>query len=98
MDRSAAGIVVGSRSRDPRSPRSVSRRTKLLTNLGKNLRGNLVWAIAPWQSNQRLVMPFAEMADLAKTMARPADSKKNQGDIGAHDHWFEGLYRLVLLG
>src|SRR5271165_495189 len=98
MDRPAAGVVVLNRSRNLRAPRSLPRRTKLHADLRKNLGGNLVWAIASWQPNQRLVMALAEMADLAKTMARPADGEENQGDIGADDHWFECFDRLVLLG
>src|SRR5271157_2476796 len=98
MDRPAAEVVVDSRSRDLRAPRSFPRRTKLLAALRKNLGSNLVWVIAPWQTDQRLVMPLAEMADLAKTMARPADGEENQSDVRARDHWFKCLDRLVFLG
>src|SRR5271157_2862335 len=98
MDRAAADVGIDSRSGDPRASRSISRRTQLLAALSKNLGGNLVWAIAPWQPDQSLVMPLAEMADLAKTMARPADGEEDQSDVRARDHGLECLDRLVFFG
>src|SRR5271157_1316957 len=98
MDRPAAEVVVDSRSRDLRAPRSFPRRAKLLAALRKNLGGDLVWVIAPWQPDQRLGMPLAEMADLAKTMARPADREEDQSNVRTCDHWFECIDRLVFLG